>query len=388
MNSAILTPEFQDYLKTIEHEDIKSIGLKKSLFSSITPAEVAQQLKGLHVSKHKFPTLYKTENIFFPPSINLEQASSEATANYKASLIKGKTLIDLTAGFGIDTMAFAQNFEKVYHIEQNEELSEIVKHNASILAPNLETFTGTFQDFLEQNPSLKFDVIYLDPARRNTSGRKFILEDLEPNILEWLPIFFEKSDKIIIKLSPLLDITSTLQQINYISEIHIVALKNEVKDFLLILDKNQSSKNPIIKAVNLENNQSDFEFLYEDEHYANAKFGDVSKYIYEPNVAILKTGAFKLLSEKFDLIKLHPNTQLYTSDQIIEDFPGKIYHVENHINNPKKEILKTKANLLVKNFNQPIDVIKKKFKIVDGGATTLIFTQSIEGFRILKTSRI
>ncbi|MFV0184247.1 RsmD family RNA methyltransferase [Empedobacter falsenii] len=388
MNQSILTQEFQDYLKIIEQEDFKSIGLKKSLFDGISSAEIAQQLKGIQAAKHKFPTLYSTKNIYFPPSINLEQASSEAAANYKSSLVKGKTLIDLTAGFGIDTMAFAKNFEKVYHIEQNPELSEIVQHNAQILAPNLETYTGTFQSFFETNPESKFDVIYLDPARRNSSGRKFILEDLEPNILEWMPTFFEKSNKIIIKLSPLLDITSTLQQIDSISEIHIVALKNEVKDFLLIIDKNCSTKNPLIKAINLESNQPEFSFNFEDEYNSNANFGTVQQYIYEPNVAILKTGAFKLLSEKFNLHKLHQNTHLYTSNELLNEFPGKIYSVEKHINHPKKEIIKSKANLLVKNYNQAIDVVKKKFKITDGGETTLIFTQSIYGFHILKTSRV
>lgn len=388
MNLSILTQEFQDYLKIIEQEDFKSIGLKKSLFDGISSAEIAQQLKGIQVAKHKFPTLYSTKNIYFPPSINLEQASSEAAANYKSSLVKGKTLIDLTAGFGIDTMAFAKNFEKVYHIEQNPELSEIVQHNAQILAPNLETYTGTFQSFFETNPESKFDVIYLDPARRNSSGRKFILEDLEPNILEWTPTFFEKSNKIIIKLSPLLDITSTLQQIDSISEIHIVALKNEVKDFLLIIDKNCSTKNPLIKAINLESNQPEFSFNFEDEYNSNANFGTVQQYIYEPNVAILKTGAFKLLSEKFNLHKLHQNTHLYTSNELLNEFPGKIYSVEKHINHPKKEIIKSKANLLVKNYNQAIDIVKKKFKITDGGETTLIFTQSIDGFHILKTSRV
>lgn len=388
MNQSILTQEFQDYLKIIEQEDFKSIGLKKSLFDGISSAEIAQQLKGIQAAKHKFPTLYSTKNIYFPPSINLEQASSEAAANYKSSLVKGKTLIDLTAGFGIDTMAFAKNFEKVYHIEQNPELSEIVQHNAQILAPNLETYTGTFQSFFETNPESKFDVIYLDPARRNSSGRKFILEDLEPNILEWMPTFFEKSNKIIIKLSPLLDITSTLQQIDSISEIHIVALKNEVKDFLLIIDKNCSTKNPLIKAINLESNQPEFSFNFEDEYNSNANFGTVQQYIYEPNVAILKTGAFKLLSEKFNLHKLHQNTHLYTSNELLNEFPGKIYSVEKHINHPKKEIIKSKANLLVKNYNQAIDIVKKKFKITDGGETTLIFTQSIDGFHILKTSRV
>ena len=273
MNPTILTKEFQDYLKEIEHEDIKSISLKKSPFSTIASAEIAQQLKGIQVSKYKFPTLYQTKNIYFPQSINLEQASSEAAAEYKATLANGNTLIDLTAGFGIDTIAFSKSFQKVYHIEQNPELSEIVQHNAKILAPNLETYTGTFQSFFKKNPALKFDVIYLDPARRNSGGRKFILEDLEPNILEWIPTFFEKSDKIIIKLSPLLDITSTLQQINHITEIHIVAVKNEVKDFLIILDKNSSTKNPLIKAVNLETNQPQFQFLFVEEQFSHAKFG-------------------------------------------------------------------------------------------------------------------
>jgi len=388
LNQAILTKEFQDFLKQNEQKNVKEIGLKKSPFPSISSAEIARQLKGFHVAKNKFPTLYQTENIFFPPSINLEQASSEATAQYKSTLVKGKTLIDLTAGFGIDTMAFAQNFEDVFHIEQNEELSEIVAHNASILAPNLKTYTGTFQEYFNENPTQKFDVIYLDPARRNSSGRKFILEDLEPNILEWIPIFFEKTEQIIIKLSPLLDISSTIQQIDHIAEIHIVALKNEVKDFLLILNQAHATKNPILKAINLETTQPIVSFQYEDEYSAHVQYSAVQRYIYEPNVAVLKTGAFKLICEKYNVMKLHQNTHLYTSNEVIQHFPGKIYHVDQHIENPKKEILKMKANLLVKNFNQPIDVIKKKFKIIDGGETTLIFTQSIEGFHLLKTSRV
>ncbi len=185
-----------------------------------------------------------------------------------------------------------------------------------------------------------------------------------------------------------MDITSTVQQINHITEIHIVAVKNEVKDFLIILDKKQTTNKPLIKAVNLETNQPKFEFLFEEEQFAHAKFGSIQHYIYEPNVAILKTGAFKLISEKLNLTKLHQNTHLYTSDQIIDEFPGKIYQIEHVIENPKKEILKIKANVLVKNFSQPIDIVKKKFKIVDGGEITLIFTQSIDGFHILKTSRV
>ena len=388
INEAILTPEFQAYLRTIEKEDIRNISLKKSPFTSITSAEIAQQLKGLQVAKQKFPILYQTENIYFPPSINLEQASSEATANYKASLLKGKKLIDLTAGLGIDSIAFSSSFDEIIHIEQNPSLSEIVQHNTQVLERNVKCFNGTFDAYFEQNSEEKFDVIYLDPARRNESGRKFLLEDLEPNILEYIDIFFEKANTVAVKLSPLLDISLTIQQISSIKEIHIVALKNEVKDFLILLEKELETSNPKIVCVNLEANQDMYDYNFEDEANSIPTFSGIKKYIYEPNVSLLKAGAFKGLCAAFRLDKLQQNTHLYTSDEIIQEFPGKIFEVEEIIKNPKKEIAKSKANLLVKNYPENIDIIKKKFKIVDGGATTLIFTQSVEGIHILKTKRI
>jgi len=388
INKLILTPEFQEFLLSIEKEDIRTIGLKKSPFKELSSAEIAQQLKGLQVAKYKFPTLYQTKGIYFPPSINLEQASSEATANYKANLVNGKKLIDLTAGLGIDSIAFSKQFEEVTHVEKNPELSTIVHHNVTVLNRNIKCFNGTFDEYFNQNPEEKFDVIYLDPARRDASGRKFILEDLEPNILEYLPLFFEKANQILVKLSPLLDISLTLQQIPTIKEIHIVALKNEVKDFLILLEKDLDTTNPKIVCANLETEQDHFTFHFKNETTAIAAFSGIKKYIYEPNVSILKAGAFKQIGAQYNLYKLHQNTHLYTSDKIIENFPGKIFEITDVIKNPKKEINKAKANLLVKNYPENIDTIKKKFKINDGGSITLIFTQSIEGIHLLKTSRI
>ena len=385
INNTILTPEFQEFLISIEKEDIRSISLKKSPFDQITSSEIAQQLKGKQVAKQKFPTLYQTKNIYFPPSVNLEQASSEATANYKSSLLSGNKMIDLTAGLGIDSIAFANTFQEVIHIEQNPELSKIVSHNVKILNKNVKCYNGTFDEYFEQNENEKYDLIYLDPARRNASGRKFILEDLEPNILEYIDIFFQKSSKVMVKLSPLLDLSLTIQQLPNISEIHIVSLKNEVKDFLIILDKSIDSQNPKIVCVNLESNQDIITYNFEDETLSNAKFSEPKNYIYEPNSSILKAGGFKIITSKYPVFKLHQNTHLYTSDELINDFPGRIFKIEEIIKNPKKEIAKTKANLLVKNYPENIDIIKKKLKIIDGGNITIIFTQSIEGIHILKT---
>lgn len=387
INHTITTPEFQEFLLSIEKQDIRTIGLKKSPFPTVSASEIAQQLKGLQVAKHKFPTFYQTKGIYFPPSINLEQASSEATAQYKSSLVNGRKLIDLTAGLGIDSIAFSQSFDEVIHVEQNPELSEIVQHNVNTLGRNIKCFNGTFEEYFNQNPDEKYDVIYLDPARRNDAGRKFILEDLEPNILEYIPIFFEKSNQIIVKLSPLLDLSLTIQQIPSIKEIHLVALKNEVKDFLILLEKDFTTTNPKIVCVNLESNQDIFSYNFEEESQTIAAFSSVKKYIYEPNVSILKAGAFKKIGATYGVYKLHQNTHLYTSDQFIENFPGRIFEVNDHIKNPKKEIAKSKANLLVKNYPENIDLIKKKFKINDGGETTLIFTQSIEGIHILRTKK-
>ncbi|HEY4538712.1 MAG TPA: RsmD family RNA methyltransferase [Faecalibacter sp.] len=388
INNTILTPEFQEFLVSIEKEDIRTIGLKKSPFLDVTSAEIAQQLKGLQVAKHKFPTLYQTKGIYFPPSINLEQASSEATANYKASLVKGKKMVDLTAGLGIDSIAFSSTFDSVIHIEQNEQLSEIVARNVKTLNRNINCFHGSFNAYFQQNPHETFDLIYLDPARRDGSSRKFILEDLEPNILEYLDLFFEKADQVMVKLSPLLDLSLTIQQIPCIKEIHIVALKNEVKDFLIVLEKGLVTTNPTIFCVNLESNQEHYSYAFESEATKIPAFSGVRKYIYEPNVSILKAGGFKGICASFGVYKLHQNTHLYTSDQYKANFPGRIFQVEEIIKNPKKEISKTKANLLVKNYPENIDLIKKKLKITDGGSITIIFTQSIEGIHILKTSKV
>ena len=388
INNTILTPEFQEFLISIEKEDIRSIGLKKSPFAEISSAEIAQQLKGLQVAKHKFPTLYRTKGIYFPPSVNLEQASSEATATYKASLIKGNKIIDLTAGLGIDAIAFSHSFDEVTHIEQNADLSEIVQHNVKTLDRNIICFQGTFDDYFRQNPHETFDTIYLDPARRDGSGRKFILEDLEPNILEYIDLFFEKANQVMVKLSPLLDLSLTIQQIPCIKEIHIVALKNEVKDFLIVLEKGLITTNPQIFCVNLETQQEIYTYAFESEATKIPAFSGVKQYIYEPNVSILKAGGFKGICAAFGVYKLHQNTHLYTSDKFIEHFPGRIFKVEDFIKNPKKEIAKSKANLLVKNYPENIDIIKKKLKIVDGGATTYIFTQSVDGIQIIKTSKV
>lgn len=388
MNSEILKPEVQTYLHKNQNEDIRKISLQKSPFAEISSSELAQQIKGLQIAKTKFPFLYHQEGIYFPPSINLEQASSWATSQYKSDIVKGKSIIDLTAGMGIDAFGFAQNFEEVTALERNADLVEISKNNYKTLNQNNLTYINSeFENYFRQNPNLKWDVIYLDPSRRIESQRKVILEDLEPNILDWMDEFLSRAETVVIKLSPLLDLKSTLDKIPQIQEIHIVALKNEVKELLLICRKN-SNLNPKIKAVNLESNQPDFEFNWNEESEIISEFSEPKKFIYEPNASILKSGAFKLIGEKFNLKKLHSNTHLYTSDELISDFSGKIFKVSEELKNPKKEIQKKAFHLLVKNYPLKTEEVRKKYQIKEGSEFTLIFTQSVRGKHILLANRV
>ena len=349
MNPNLLEPEVQNYIRAQENQDVRSISLKKSPFENLSSSELAQQIKGLQIARNKFPFFYQTGGIYYPPSLNLEQASSWITAQYKSEIINGKTLIDLTAGMGIDAFGFAQKFEKVTALERNSELVEISKHNYKALNQNnLEYINSDFEIFWKENPKEKWDVIYLDPSRRIDSQRKFVLEDLEPNILEWMDEFLSRSKTVMIKLSPLLDLKSTVEKIPQIQEIYIVAVKNEVKELLLICKK-EIQTNPKIIATNLESDHLLFEFHLKEEAAAVSEFSSPEKFIYEPNSAVLKSGAFKLLGEKLNLKKLHIHSHLYTSEELLKSFPGKVFEVLGEIKNPKKEIEKSAFHVISKN---------------------------------------
>lgn len=388
MNPNLLEPEVQNYIRAQENQDVRSISLKKSPFENLSSSELAQQIKGLQIARNKFPFFYQTGGIYYPPSLNLEQASSWITAQYKSEIIKGKTLIDLTAGMGIDAFGFAQKFEKVTALERNSELVEISKHNYKALNQNnLEYINSDFEIFWKENPKEKWDIIYLDPSRRIDSQRKFVLEDLEPNILEWMDEFLSRSETLMVKLSPLLDLKSTVEKIPQIQEIYIVAVKNEVKELLLICKK-EIQTNPKIIAANLESDHLLFEFHLKEEATAVSEFSSPEKFIYEPNSAVLKSGAFKLLGEKLNLKKLHIHSHLYTSNELLKTFPGKVFEVLGEIKNPKIEIEKSAFHVISKNYPLSVELIRKKYKIKESEEQTLIFTQSISGKHILLCRRL
>jgi hypothetical protein len=378
---SILNKEIQNYISANLNTDLHSLLLKKSPFPEVSMQEIVQQIKGKQVAQKKFPFLLK-EGIIFPPQLNLEQSSSEKTAIYKSKILKGKKFIDLTSGFGIDAYYLSQNFNEITLVEQNPELLEIVEHNWNILDKKATFINQKLEDFLNENKEI-FDVIYLDPARRdNNKNKVFLLEDLSPNIIEIQEKLLSISNEVVIKLSPLIDLKYLISLLPNIFRIEIIAVKNDVKEVVVFLS-NQNSEKIICKCVNLESDESEFEYQFNEEENAVAEYSEPENFIYIPNNSILKAGIFNLISEKFGLKKLHPNTHIYTFTEKISNFPGRIFEME--IVDAKEVKKKSQFNIISKNYPLKPEEIKKKYGLKDGGENYLIFTQSKKGKIILKS---
>ncbi len=378
MNQDLLLPAVRKWILENTASDAKKLAFAKNPFPSIEYPELLNQLATRAKSKEKLPTWFARENVVFPSKISLEQTSSEKTAEYKSSLVSGDSLIDLTGGFGVDDFYFAKKVKSVLHCELNAELSEIAAHNFKQLgASNIVCESGNSEEILSKSDK-RFDWIYVDPSRRNDAkGKVFMLADCLPNVPDSLDFYFSKSDNILIKAAPLLDISAGLKELRNVSEIHIVALENEVKELLFVLRKNFESDIEI-KCINLLKYKIQ-EFIFKmSEMEIDSHFGSPKKYLFEPNPTIYKSGAFDLVGRRFGLEKLDRHSHLYTSDQLVSDFPGRIFEIEKAIDYDKvamKENLQgTKANVSVRNFPETVDKLRAKWKISDGGSVYTFFT--------------
>jgi hypothetical protein len=381
---ALLTEEVQDFIQSNLDVNHTELALKKNPFPSIDYPELINQIVAKKKAKDKLPTWFNSKNIIYPEKISIEQTSSESTAQYKSSLIEGNKLIDLTGGFGIDDYYFAKKLNRVFHCELNERLSEIVSHNFKTL--NQDKITSITGDSFETLKKLntKFDWIYIDPSRRNdVKGKVFLLKDCLPNVPKLLNEYFKYTNNILIKTSPILDITSGINELKYVKRIHIVAIKNEIKELLWILEKEYMDEISIT-SINIENQIiSNFESIHKKEYAL--KLSLPKRYLYEPNSSIMKSGNTDSICEVFNLYKLHQHSHLFTSDEKIE-FPGRRFIINEvlpyHKKNLKK-IEKQKLNCSTRNFSLGVDEIKKKYKIKDGGNIFAFFTTNCDNEKIV-----
>lgn len=390
MNTAVLNTEIQAYIDAHLASDITSILLKGTAFTDVETTEIIEQIEAKKRSKTKLPTWYQCKNIYFPNKLNIEQTSSEITAKHKAGLMNGDTIIDVTGGFGVDCFYFSKRFKQVTHCEINPKLSQIVSHNYKQLeVENIKTQQVDGIDFLKNN-STNFDWIYIDPSRRHDSkGKVFFLNDCLPNVPEHLDLLFSHSKNIMIKTSPLLDFSVGIGELKQVKTIHVIAVNNEVKELLWILEAGFNGQISIETSNLKKENTESFNFILNEEKTANSFYSKPLNYLYEPNVAILKSGAFDSISNQLQVSKLHKHSHLYTSDALI-NFPGRAFQIENKIPYNKKELKKhriTKANITTRNFPETVQNIRKKFNIKDGGELYLFFTTDLEDNKVVLVTR-
>ncbi|MGM0579594.1 MAG: THUMP-like domain-containing protein [Bacteroidota bacterium] len=373
-----------EFIKNHEQDNPAQLVLKQKQFPDIPLKEIASQIASRQKAKIKLPEWY-AEKVWFPPKLSLEQCSSEATAKFKSSLISGNSFADLTGGFGIDTYYLSQNFSESHYVEQQEELCELAHYNFKVLKSEIDIQHSQSEEFLNsiQKP---LDWIYLDPARRGDRMQKvFLWADCSPNLVELLPLLFEKAQNILVKAAPMQDISRAIAELkNKVKLVYIVEWQGEVKELLYILSK-EVVENPKIHTVQIsENGTPLFSFSGNKvkETESSIDYEMPEQYLYEPSPAMMKAGLFKQLAQKFQLSKLHPNTHLFTSNEIKEDFPGRVFKIIGQTPVQKKELKKyipeMKANLANRNFPMPIAQLKKKLDLKDG-SNHYLFATTLKG---------
>jgi 16S rRNA G966 N2-methylase RsmD len=380
--TTILRPEVQQFIRDHLQDDPFVLSLQSRKYAGIPVALAADQIRSRQKLRDKVPLWAEHEQLVMPPPLSVEQCTSQAAAEYKAQHMHGRIFIDLTGGAGVDTYFLGRHFQEVYYVESNENLAAIARHNFHMLAMHhVQVVPQPAEHFLAQWQG-DADLIYIDPSRRTTDQRKvFRLEDSTPDLRVVLPQALQKARKVMMKLSPMADITDVLRQLHGVQKVTVLAIRNECKELLLYAARLGQLES--VEAVNIQADgiRQTFTFHPDEEAAAKVVFDMPQQYLYEPNAAVMKSGAFKLVAERYGLAKLHPHSHLYTSHVLQEDFPGHIYRILQVTRPEAKAVRKVietnKAHLVTRNFPMKTAVLQKKLGIEEGGfyflyATTLV----------------
>lgn len=391
--SELHSAEFRQFVQDHLSEDPALLLFRHQGKVSFDLRTAVQQISARQKAGNKLPDWSANPDLIFPATISLEQSSSEETAKFKSEGLHGNRMIDLTGGFGVDFFYLSQGFAMGIYCEQQPELFQISKHNLELLNPGKFDFSyGDGLEFLRKT-DLHFDLIYADPARRGTGNQKlYRLQDCEPDVVSAWELMKSKSNRILVKASPMLDISQAWNELPDIQKIIVVSVKNEVKELLLSWKKGKENTPRRIEIVDLGSNLPRFEFSQQEEEMAQSHSGETEKFLVEPLSGILKAGAFKLFGQRFGLKKLEKNSHLYTGDQIPSEIPGRVFEVLREVS-PKNQEIKAlfpagKANVICRNYVQGAEDLKKKLRLKDGGEEYLIATKTVSGYKVFWCRRV
>ena len=331
----------------------------------------------------------------FPTTLSAEQCTSDELAEFHATLItKGETILDMTAGLGVDAFHLAQKAKHVTAIDLNKDVAQALSINAEVLG--LTNFTAINADSVEflKNSTDCFDTIFIDPARRGDGGKRlFALADCQPNIVELIDCVKERCNKLIVKASPMLDATQVLRELPDTTDLYAIGTRQECKEIVAVVDFKNSKSSPTLHCITINDESTDFSFSIENESLAVSHYGEICEgmYLYEPHPSVMKMQPFKLISQHFNIQKLHQHTHLYASIQIISNFPGDCYKIERiypFSSRILKEVAKEypRANVAVRNFILSAEGLRKRLKIKDDNKYRLYGVTSSNDDRLLIVS--
>ena len=382
----------RQYIAEHLHDDVHELALRTT-DARVDMTLALRQIEARQLLQKKVPSWSNNEDLLFPPHLSVEQCSSEATARYKASLLHGDSFVDLTGGLGVDCHFISQGFASSDYVESNAELCSLARHNYTTLGNPIRIHNESAEAFLQHCEC--YDAMFIDPARRDTAGRKVVsITECTPNLVELQELMLQKSRRVMVKLSPMLDISQALKVLHGVSEVHVVAVDNECKELLYLMSSSPHHE-PTFTCVNLQSGQEPLSFTQEDEQDSPLRLASsVARYLYEPNAALLKGGCFKLLTQRYEVQKLHRHSHLYTSDVLVSDFPGRIFSVEAWAPYNKR-IRQTlladveKASIATRNFPLSVAELRKTLKINDGD-TIYLFATTLSGEQkiLIKTTKV
>ncbi|MBR3647627.1 MAG: hypothetical protein IKN59_04450 [Paludibacteraceae bacterium] len=423
--------------------DVNALALKMRQYPEVDAAFALQQIEGYQKAQYKLPEIAAIDGWQWPKRLSMEQCSSQTTALYKRAVLEkwknekrtiGGRLIDLTGGLGVDTFYLSDLFEEVHYVERQEELCRLAEHNFALTGKHIHVHNCSAEKFLgantpsprtppnlggeyngtnktngtnkhqETNELLKSEtVVFIDPARRDSHGGKvFRLQDCEPDVTALLPQIYARAGMIVLKLSPMLDITEAVRAWGGAAEVHVVAVRNEVKEVLVVLKNGGNSLDPEIVCVNLETEEEPFVFRRSEDRRvaedilltdrAREAIEAQEIVLLEPNAAIQKAGAFKLFAARYRLKKLGVNTHLYSTDTLSKaesstdlGIPARVFVARVAT---KEELAKVKqANVICRNYPLTPEAVRKKYGLKDGGETYLIATRVGEKPTLFLASR-
>jgi len=379
--------EVKAFLELHQDNDTHELSLKFRESFNIPFPIIANQLRARQKARLKIPYWYQQECIIYPPLANLEQSSSELTAKFKSSLVHGRKLIDLTGGTGVDACFMSQRFKEATYVEHQLALCRLAEHNFKCLGLQIDVRNDNAAAYLSTLKDNASDTcIFIDPSRRDSKNKKvFLLKDCQPDVIDLLPLMLKKAGQILMKLSPMLDLKQSLRALGgHVDQVFILAAEGEVKELLLLITA-AIHPNPLIHAINLSAHRSTevFHFTEAEEQQAECSFATDGKYLYEPNAAIMKSGAFQLLASRYRLSKAAPNTHLYFSDEMINGFPGRKFSVDEifayHPKKLRKVYKNEKVNISTRNFPEDVRKLRQRLGNADGGNVYLFFFRAADG---------